>query len=101
MNPATLGSPGERPTPFRLQGISDEYLEQVYAASTCLIAASINEGFGLPLIEAARHGIPIVARDIRRVTTPLTPAETGPASVCVPTPSQPEQNQSLSGNRPH
>jgi glycosyltransferase involved in cell wall biosynthesis len=49
---------------FWLQGISDEYLEQVYAASTCLIAASLNEGFGLPLIEAARHGIPIIARDI-------------------------------------
>jgi len=49
---------------FWLQGISDEYLEQVYSASTCLIAASFNEGFGLPLIEAARHGIPIVARDI-------------------------------------
>lgn len=49
---------------FWLQGISDEYLEQVYAASTCLIAASLNEGFGLSLIEAARHGIPIIARDI-------------------------------------
>jgi glycosyltransferase involved in cell wall biosynthesis len=49
---------------FWLQGISDEFLEQVYATSTCLIAASLNEGFGLPLIEAARHGVPIVARDI-------------------------------------
>lgn len=49
---------------FWLQGISDEYLEQIYRASTCLVAASINEGFGLPLIEAASHGIPIVARDI-------------------------------------
>lgn len=49
---------------FWLQGISDEYLQKVYAASTCLIAASINEGFGLPLIEAARHGIPVIARDI-------------------------------------
>jgi len=49
---------------FWLQGIDDEYLEKIYAASTCLIAASINEGFGLPLIEAARHGISIVARDI-------------------------------------
>lgn len=47
-----------------LEGISDEYLEQVYAASTCLIAASLNEGFGLPLIEAAKHGLPIIARDI-------------------------------------
>lgn len=49
---------------FWLESISDEYLEQVYAASTCLIAASYGEGFGLPLIEAARHGLPIVARDI-------------------------------------
>ena len=49
---------------FWLQGISDEYLERLYAASTCLIAASEDEGFGLPLIEAARHGIPILARDI-------------------------------------
>ena len=47
-----------------LQGISDEYLERIYAASTCLIAASEDEGFGLPLIEAARHGIPILARNI-------------------------------------
>jgi glycosyltransferase involved in cell wall biosynthesis len=49
---------------FWLQGISDEYLEKLYSASTCLIAASYGEGFGLPLIEAAQHGIPILARDI-------------------------------------
>jgi len=49
---------------FWLEGISDEYLEKVYAASSCLIAASEGEGFGLPLIEAAQHGLPIIARDI-------------------------------------
>ena len=49
---------------FWLEGISDEYLEQIYTTSTCLIAASEGEGFGLPLIEAARHGLPIIARDI-------------------------------------
>lgn len=49
---------------FWLEGISDEYLEKVYAASTCLIAASYGEGFGLPLIEAARHKLPVIARDI-------------------------------------
>jgi glycosyltransferase involved in cell wall biosynthesis len=43
---------------------SDEYLEKIYAASTCLIAAAEGEGFGLPLIEAARHRVPIIARDI-------------------------------------
>ena len=49
---------------FWLEGISDEYLEKIYAASTCLIAASYGEGFGLPLIEAAQHQLPIIARDI-------------------------------------
>lgn len=49
---------------FWLEGISDEYLEKVYATSTCLIAASYGEGFGLPLIEAAQHKLPIMARDI-------------------------------------
>ncbi|MBU2787014.1 glycosyltransferase [Acidithiobacillus sp. VAN18-1] len=49
---------------FWLEGISDEYLEKVYAASACLIAASYDEGFGLPLIEAAQHKLPIIARNI-------------------------------------
>lgn len=49
---------------FWLQGISDEYLEKTYEASCCLIAASEGEGFGLPLIEAAKHKLPIIARDI-------------------------------------
>jgi glycosyltransferase involved in cell wall biosynthesis len=49
---------------FWLEGISDEYLWKVYAASTCLIVAGEGEGFGLPLIEAAQHKLPIIARDI-------------------------------------
>ncbi|MEM5329964.1 glycosyltransferase [Paraburkholderia sp. JHI2823] len=49
---------------FWLEGVSDEYLEKIYAACSCLIAASYGEGFGLPLIEAAQHGISIIARDI-------------------------------------
>ncbi len=49
---------------FWLAGISDEFLEEVYAKADCLIAASQTEGFGLPLIEAAQHGLPIIARDI-------------------------------------
>lgn len=49
---------------FWLEGISDEYLEKVYVASTCLIAASEGEGFGLPLIEAAQKKLPIIVRDI-------------------------------------
>lgn len=49
---------------FWLEGISDEYLELVYEASTCFIAPSEGEGFGIPIIEAAHHGLPIVARDL-------------------------------------
>lgn len=47
-----------------LEGVSDEFLEQIYAASDCLVSASLGEGFGLPLIEAAQHGLPILARDL-------------------------------------
>ena len=47
-----------------LEGVSDEYLEKIYAKSTCLIASSYGEGFGLPLIEAAHKRLPIIARDI-------------------------------------
>lgn len=49
---------------FWLEGISDGSLDKIYAASTCLIAASYGEGFGLPLIEGAQHRLPIIARDI-------------------------------------
>lgn len=49
---------------FWLRGISDEYLQQVYAAGACLLAPSEGEGFGLPLIEAAGHGLPAIARDL-------------------------------------
>lgn len=50
---------------FWLDAISDEYLEEVYANVDCLISASFGEGFGLPLIEAAQHGLPIIARDLK------------------------------------
>jgi len=43
---------------------SDEFLERIYAASSCLLAASHGEGFGLPLVEASTHGLPVIARDI-------------------------------------
>jgi glycosyltransferase involved in cell wall biosynthesis len=49
---------------FWIRDSSDEYLERVYGACACLIAASRGEGFGLPLVEAAQHGLPIIARDL-------------------------------------
>ncbi|MHB8321204.1 MAG: glycosyltransferase family 4 protein [Acidithiobacillus sp.] len=49
---------------FWLEGASDALLLQLYARASALLAASYAEGFGLPLIEAARQGLPIIARDI-------------------------------------
>jgi glycosyltransferase involved in cell wall biosynthesis len=49
---------------FWLTGVSDEYLDKIYEACSALLAASSGEGFGLPLIEAAVHGLPVIARDI-------------------------------------
>jgi len=49
---------------FWFEDCSDEFLEKIYAVSSCLIAASEGEGFGLPLIEAAQHKLSIIARDI-------------------------------------
>ena len=47
-----------------LENISDDELVECYSSADCLIAASIAEGYGLPLLEAAHYGIPIIARDI-------------------------------------
>ncbi|WP_321871295.1 glycosyltransferase family 4 protein [Burkholderia ubonensis] len=49
---------------FWLDGISDEYLREVYMASSALLALSLAEGFGLPLVEAAHFKLPLVVRDI-------------------------------------
>ena len=49
---------------FWLQSISDEYLDKIYSVSTALLSPSEGEGFGLPLIEAAQHRLPIIARDL-------------------------------------
>jgi glycosyltransferase involved in cell wall biosynthesis len=44
--------------------MSDEGLCLLYGASKGILMASRGEGFGLPVIEAASHGRPILARDI-------------------------------------
>jgi glycosyltransferase involved in cell wall biosynthesis len=43
--------------------LSDVQLNEIYALSSCLLYFSKVEGFGLPLIEAAQHGLPIIVRD--------------------------------------
>ena len=43
---------------------SDTELTRLYQASDGFLMPSRGEGFGLPIIEAARHNIPILARDL-------------------------------------
>ena len=47
-----------------LENVTDAQLQRLYTSCICLIAASEGEGFGLPLIEASRYNMPILARDI-------------------------------------
>ena len=44
--------------------VDDAELVELYNASDALIAASYAEGFGLPIVEAGRFGIPVIASDI-------------------------------------
>jgi glycosyltransferase involved in cell wall biosynthesis len=50
---------------FWLDHASDEALLQLYSIASVILMASEGEGFGLPLVEAARQGVPIIARDLR------------------------------------
>lgn len=47
-----------------LDQASDQDLQAEYASATALIAASAQEGFGLPSIEALSLGTPVIAADI-------------------------------------
>lgn len=49
---------------FWLKGISDEYLEKVYDAASAVLMASEGEGFGLAVVEGAKHRKPLILRDI-------------------------------------
>ena len=49
---------------FWIDDADDAELDAIYRTSTALLAASWGEGYGLPLIEAARRGLPVIARDL-------------------------------------
>jgi glycosyltransferase involved in cell wall biosynthesis len=48
---------------FWLQDVSDEELAACYASAQALVFMSEAEGFGLPMIEAASRGCPVVVTD--------------------------------------
>jgi glycosyltransferase involved in cell wall biosynthesis len=47
-----------------LNHATDADLNALYDGCSALLGVSLDEGFGLPLIEAAKHALPILARDI-------------------------------------
>ena len=49
---------------FWFMDADDGLLNRLYAVCTVLLAPSEGEGFGLPLVEAARHNLPILCRDL-------------------------------------
>jgi glycosyltransferase involved in cell wall biosynthesis len=49
---------------FWLKDVDDEELSVLYKQAKCVLAPSMAEGFGLPLIEAAIHGRPLLCRDL-------------------------------------
>ena len=49
---------------FWYEQASDEWLARLYANVDVLLAPSLGEGYGLPLIEAARHAVPLLVRDL-------------------------------------
>ncbi len=46
------------------QSTGDEALEHLYQKSTALLFPSVSEGFGLPLVEAAKFGLPVICSSI-------------------------------------
>lgn len=49
---------------FWLSDAQDCELRELYRHARSLVYASFAEGFGLPLVEAAHHGAPVIASDI-------------------------------------
>jgi glycosyltransferase involved in cell wall biosynthesis len=49
---------------FWIEQATDETLLKLYSIASAALMASEGEGFGLPLVEAAQHGVPIIARDL-------------------------------------
>ncbi len=49
---------------FWFDNASDEFLGCLYALAHGVIVPSLAEGFGLPLVEALQHGVPVLARDL-------------------------------------
>ena len=55
---------GSDPAIHYLPRISDSELARLYTESACVVSASLQEGFGLPIIEGFGFGTPVIASDV-------------------------------------
>lgn len=70
-----LATLSDSPAPLTwLPDASDAQLQAEYAAADLLVAPSRGEGFGLPVVEAIRAGVPVLARDLPVFRELLGPA---------------------------
>jgi len=49
---------------FFVERFSDAEINLCYSRAQALLAASVAEGYGLPIVEAAQHQVPVIASDI-------------------------------------
>jgi glycosyltransferase involved in cell wall biosynthesis len=45
------------------EGVSDARIAESMAEARCLVFPSLHEGFGLPVVEALTHGLPVITSD--------------------------------------
>jgi glycosyltransferase involved in cell wall biosynthesis len=75
---AEVAAAGGRPIRF-VGRVGDEELGRLYAGAIALCHPSEGEGFGIPVLEAMAHGVPVVATDLAPVREVA-----GDAAVLVP-----------------
>ncbi len=68
-----------------LQDLPDEDLRSVYAGAAAFVFPSLDEGFGLPILEAMRCGCPVIAANVS-----CLPEVTGDAALLVD-PANPDE----------
>lgn len=60
---AVWGTTEHEPVHY-LEAMTDAELAQLYAQASCVVAASLLEGFCLPIIEAFGFGVPVIASNV-------------------------------------
>jgi glycosyltransferase involved in cell wall biosynthesis len=63
--------------------LSAAEVERLYRSAGALVYPSLVESFGLPLIEAARHGLPLIAAELDYVRDVASPVQTFDAQSAV------------------